>query len=331
MYKCLNCDKIFTELPKCNCGYEHQIINGVYQLTDMPNINNDTEFGDLYTGYDKIGQYYEGKNWREQLIDNKQRNYISSILNGGYLLDVGCGTGTNSLPLAANQNKVICTDISQVMLELLIKKAQYHNIDLNYVTPIRMNGLNLRFADNSIDMVRCDGMLHLTSNSKKILNEIYRVLKPGGKAIITSGYGKSADTNINIKPKESIDNSAYMERLNYWSKKYYEITKEYTNSRVGYQFDVFDECDKIFDKKEIIEFYKDDSEKQPVKSTLADTVIYRYKHKGFSDQQNIPDDIHERACEYADNESRLQYGDDFAQIEMISIPPDGYYINVYTK
>ena len=327
MYRCLKCGAIFPNLPKCQCGYEHEIIGGVYQLTDMPNMNIDAELGELYTGYDKIGQYYEGKNWRDLIDDNRQAEYISPLLNGGYLLDVGCGTGTHSLPSALNGDKVIFTDISQVMIELLIEKAKYHNIDMKYITPIRMNGLDLRFADNSIDMVRCDGMLHLTSNSAKILQEIYRVLKPNGKFIVKSSFGEGIDNSIN---KVNLDelNKQYYERFNYWTGVYYNNVSEYPKTRFGYQFDILAECEKVFGEIEKVEFYNTD---RKLITEKLDFQLYRFKNKGFSDQQNIPDDANAAACETADRETKLKYGEDFDQVVHSTYPSEGFYLNVFTK
>lgn len=336
MFKCLKCNSIFDELPKCHCGYEHEIINGVFQLTDMPNMNTDEEKGDLYTGYDRIGKYYEGRNWLEISDESKQQaDYISSVINGGYLLDVGCGTGGISLASALNGDKVLFTDISQVMLELLIEKAKHNGVDMKYVTPMRMNGLDLRFADNSIDVVRCDGMLHLTSNSSKILHEIYRVLKPNGKFIVISGFGKNSDNSIRSAPKELSEkdketNREYNERLSYWRSIYYKHADGYPMTRYGYKFDEYAECEKIFGSCENIEFYHDTTGDGIGKSSLSN-YIYRYKNKGFSDQQNIPDDVNIQASEAADRESRLKYGDDFDQIERRFYNSDGFYIKVFTK
>ncbi|MEM8858227.1 MAG: methyltransferase domain-containing protein [Chloroflexota bacterium] len=45
-------------------------------------------------------------------------------------------------------------------------------------------GESMEFADNTFDLVYCHTVLMYTPNIKKMVNEIHRVLKPGGKAIL---------------------------------------------------------------------------------------------------------------------------------------------------
>jgi ubiquinone/menaquinone biosynthesis C-methylase UbiE len=47
-----------------------------------------------------------------------------------------------------------------------------------------MNGEALAFEDNSFDVVYAHGVLQYTADAQKMVNEIYRVLRPGGEAIL---------------------------------------------------------------------------------------------------------------------------------------------------
>ncbi|MBK7629848.1 MAG: class I SAM-dependent methyltransferase [Ignavibacteriales bacterium] len=49
---------------------------------------------------------------------------------------------------------------------------------------LKMDAEALQFEDNSFDFVWSWGVIHHSSNTRKILEEIQRVLKPGGEAII---------------------------------------------------------------------------------------------------------------------------------------------------
>lgn len=53
---------------------------------------------------------------------------------------------------------------------------------------IKAFGENLPFKDNSIDFVICNGVLAHVKEPVKIVNEIYRVLKPGGRAYIATVF-----------------------------------------------------------------------------------------------------------------------------------------------
>jgi hypothetical protein len=56
MFICPKCGKT-TTIPSCiNFGYVFPVLNGIYQMTDMPNMNLDDSKGDKYIGYDKPGK-----------------------------------------------------------------------------------------------------------------------------------------------------------------------------------------------------------------------------------------------------------------------------------
>ena len=58
MFICQKCGEA-TNLPTCKkCGFIFPVINGIYQMTDLPNMNLDDLKGDKYIGYDNfIDQY----------------------------------------------------------------------------------------------------------------------------------------------------------------------------------------------------------------------------------------------------------------------------------
>ena len=47
---------------------------------------------------------------------------------------------------------------------------------------------NLHFENETFDHVNCQGVVHHTPNTQKAINEIFRVLKRGGKASISVYY-----------------------------------------------------------------------------------------------------------------------------------------------
>ena len=54
-----------------------------------------------------------------------------------------------------------------------------------------MDGEAMEFADNSFDMVYCHTVLHFTPDPQKMINEIARVLKPGGRGYLNDSQSKS--------------------------------------------------------------------------------------------------------------------------------------------
>jgi len=107
---------------------------------------------------------------------------------GEVVLDYGCGPGTDMIGflLHSNPSKVIGIDISPKALWFARRRIALHNIPLSKVQLLRISDSSTKIplADNSIDFVYCQGVLHHTSCPEKIVTELYRILKPHGKASI---------------------------------------------------------------------------------------------------------------------------------------------------
>jgi len=80
--------------------------------------------------------------------------------------------------------QVVGVDISRRMLKIAQKK-------LPNVKFIKANAYSLPFEDNTFDLVLSVTMLEFIHEPEKVLSEVYRVLKPGGEAVIGTMNGKS--------------------------------------------------------------------------------------------------------------------------------------------
>jgi ubiquinone/menaquinone biosynthesis C-methylase UbiE len=98
--------------------------------------------------------------------------------------DLGCGTGFISLGLAAKKpNIVFSLDQSLNMLKELKRESTalgFHNI-----YPIRSSLDELALFDESLDAITINMALHHVFEAGKSIEEMYRVLKPGGRVIIS--------------------------------------------------------------------------------------------------------------------------------------------------
>jgi len=96
------------------------------------------------------------------------------------VLDLACGTGIYTRPFAlvARRGRVVGMDVSMPMLEWASRKAAAEGVD--NVVFLRACVPELPFDDNFFDSVNCCGALHLFPNADKALEEIVRILKPGG-------------------------------------------------------------------------------------------------------------------------------------------------------
>ena len=112
--------------------------------------------------------------------------------DGDAALDVGCGTGLLTLPLAKQARPTVGLDLSPAMLKKLAGKAARQGITLELHEG---SVLDLPFDDGEFTLVTTAFMLlYLTPEEKQqALAEIYRVLTPDGRLGCLSSQGEIAD------------------------------------------------------------------------------------------------------------------------------------------
>jgi len=124
-------------------------------------------------------------------------NYLSRLVDfdsykGKNLLEIGCGAGIDLVRFARGGAKVTGIDLSKTAIDLACKNFEQsaQNADLRV-----MNGECMQFADNTFDVVYAHGVLQYTADSAKMIDEIHRVLRPGGEAIMMV-YNKNSWLNL---------------------------------------------------------------------------------------------------------------------------------------
>jgi ubiquinone/menaquinone biosynthesis C-methylase UbiE len=95
------------------------------------------------------------------------------------VLDLGCGTGVVTVAAAARGFRVVGVDHSPDMLELARRKVDEAGL-ANQVELETGEADHLRFGDGEFDGVLCQGLLHHLPELGPCLDEVDRVLKPGG-------------------------------------------------------------------------------------------------------------------------------------------------------
>ncbi len=120
----------------------------------------------------------------------EERRMALSMLElspGDRVLDVACGPGnfTRSFARATGEGLVVGLDASRTMLAVAVRETESAN--LAYV---RGDARALPFRDGSFDAVCCFAALYLIQEPMRALDEIVRVLAPGGRVALLSSCNR---------------------------------------------------------------------------------------------------------------------------------------------
>jgi SAM-dependent methyltransferase len=111
---------------------------------------------------------------------------LASLKKGETVMDLGSGPGFDCF-LAANKvgnsGKVIGIDMTPEMLD----RARENAIKSNYKNvEFRLGEIeNLPAADNSVDVIISNCVINLAPDKKSVFKEVYRVLRPGGRIMVS--------------------------------------------------------------------------------------------------------------------------------------------------
>ena len=134
--------------------------------------------------FDTIARTYDRLNRVMTLgMDRYWRKRAVRGLHGN-VLDVACGTGDMVLSLVGRGCTVTGVDISEEMLAIAKRKTASANFQLSTFNFQLGNAEALPFADGEFDAVTCAFGVRNFVHLEKGLNEMMRVLKPGGTMVI---------------------------------------------------------------------------------------------------------------------------------------------------
>jgi len=146
-------------------------------------------------------------------------------------LDIGTGTGEIAFLLSENAGKdgeVCGVDLTPKMLEFAEAKMKKMNLPKPIVFEVG-DALNLRFDDNSFDVVTSGYMLRNVTDIQKTIDEMYRVLKPGGRAVVAE---LSKPNNRVIRFFYEL----YMKHRVYWLGRKYDKGKSIDGKYSAYEW-----------------------------------------------------------------------------------------------
>jgi ubiquinone/menaquinone biosynthesis C-methylase UbiE len=192
-------------------------------------------------------------------------------LRGKHLLEIGCGMGFDSLEFLKRGVRVTATDLTPTAVKFAKRHFEVEGVEAEDVRV--ENGLALSFPDETFDAVWSNGVLHATGDTALAIREVRRVLKPGGRAIISHFYRKPS----------------WMWTLHRFGRENIEYKEE--DPPVN-EFYSESEIEAMFEGFEITETAREHHRALPVRRSGVKAALYTY---GFKPVYNmLPDPIARR-------------------------------------
>ncbi|MFA5882006.1 MAG: demethylmenaquinone methyltransferase [Eubacteriales bacterium] len=157
-------DMVIPEQYKDKEEYVHSIFSSIAKKYDILNT---------------VLSFNQDKYWRKFTVEQ------TGLKPGGKALDICCGTGMITTELAKKtgpDGKVIGLDFCEEMLEIARENLE-HSPFKNSIEYVQGNAMELAFLDNTFDSVTIGFGLRNVPDRKKTLQEMTRVVKPGGRVV----------------------------------------------------------------------------------------------------------------------------------------------------
>ncbi len=132
--------------------------------------------------FDPVAELYDG--WFDtplgRTVDKLEKDLLYRLADlrpSERVLDVGTGTAHFALDLAARGGVVVGVDLSLPMLAVARGKAPSANL-------VRGDAAALPFTDSQFDLVFSVTMLEFVADPEQALDEMWRLVRPGGRLVI---------------------------------------------------------------------------------------------------------------------------------------------------
>ncbi|HPY12972.1 MAG TPA: methyltransferase domain-containing protein [Candidatus Paceibacterota bacterium] len=161
----------------------------IFYFFTNKDVLDDSFWSNYMKVFDIIGMAIPYQDMVEEIIKELDIKYTDKIL------DAGSGTGTLSIEIKKKYPvEMIGVDNSETALKIHLSKDPEANL-------VKSDLTNLKFPDNEFDKLICMLTLHSIPYEfrARVLSEFYRVLKPGGKIVLSNPYSNFSPNRIFIE------------------------------------------------------------------------------------------------------------------------------------
>jgi ubiquinone/menaquinone biosynthesis C-methylase UbiE len=152
------------------------------------------------------------------------------VPEGGTILELAPGPGYLAIELAKLGNYHIAgLDISATFVEIARAKAKEAGVDIDFRLG---NAAHMPLADDLFDFIVCSAAFKNFAEPLKALDEMYRVLKPGGKALLIDLRPDASIEVIEKHIKEDLALTGINFLLTKWAFEHMLLKRAYTKDEI---------------------------------------------------------------------------------------------------
>jgi SAM-dependent methyltransferase len=150
-------------------------------------------YADLEAAFDGVAEGYDHHIFGNPMnlwLRNRSLYYLFQLFTPGQVvLELGCGTGTETLALAKYGVKIIAVDISSKMLNVLARKARDAGLS-DAIVPVHAHPYNLKakLKENGFDKIdgaySTYGAINTEPRLDRLFQDLHSLIRPGGSLLL---------------------------------------------------------------------------------------------------------------------------------------------------
>ncbi|MAS81855.1 MAG: hypothetical protein CMF45_04130 [Legionellales bacterium] len=142
------------------------------------NVNAERLMGRSVTSSERVeGTYFIDLAEQRYRSHRHLLPWIGDMMAGKTVLEIGCGVGLDCFEMAERGMKVTAIDLTEIAIETVKKRFQDNAMKGEFKIA---NAEEIPFPENHFDYVYSFGVLHHAADTRLCIDEVLRVVKPGG-------------------------------------------------------------------------------------------------------------------------------------------------------